>query len=328
MAVTIPTDFKIYNAFVQSSFIEGISQNVAAFNAASNGAINLTTDQLIGDYKQIAAFGKLVDAEIISDRDKNAVTAVTPAALSSIEDVIPYLPSRYGPYESTRSAFLDIGKSPEEFSMLLGQQLADYVSKDMLNTAIISTIAAVHGNATMEIGTGAAATVALKYTGIIDLMALYGDRLDDIACLVMRSKDYYALMGDNITAATIDSVAGQTFMNGTVATMGRPILVTDSPALLATGLAADDSGAVLALTTGAITCIQDSDMYVESQTNLLKENITITWQGEGQYGIDIKGYAYDKTVAVTRAAIGTTANWSKIVTSDKNTAAGVLLTLK
>ncbi len=118
-------------------------------------------------------------------------------------------------------------------------------------------------------------------------------------------------------------------MHGTTATMGKPVWVTDLEALSAGhGAAAADSGAVLALTKGAITVIQDSDFYVENQTTLLKENITITWQGEGQYGVDLKGYAYDKTKAVTRASLLTTANWTKIVVSDKNTLGGVLFTTK
>ncbi len=328
MAITVPTDFKVYNAFVQSGFIEGIAENIEGFGAGSNGAIMVTVDSLIGDYKQVAAFGKLSEDDIINDRDKSATGAVVPAALTSIEDIIPYLPSRYGPYETTRSAFLDIGKSPEEFSTMLGRELASYVTKDMLNVSLLSSVAAIHGNLPMEIGSGSEATAALTYTGIIDLQALYGDQLSSIACLVMRSKDYYSLMKDNITAATIDSVAGQTFMNGTTATMGKPVWITDLPALDGgTGAVADDSGVVLALTKQAITVIQDSDFYVENQTTLLKENITITWQGEGQYGVDLKGYAYDKTVAVTRTSLKTTANWSKIVVSDKNTLGGILLTL-
>jgi len=329
MAITIPTDFKVYNAYVQTGFIEGIAENIAGFGAGSNGGINVTVEGLIGDYKQVAMFGKLAEDEIINDRDKNSVTAVTPSSLDSIEDIIPYLPSRYGPYETTRSAFLDIGKSPEEFSTLLGRELASYVTKDMLNTGLGTAMAAVNGNAAMTIGHGSVGAAALDYAKLIDLMALYGDQLDSIACFAMRSKDYYALMKGNITAATIDSVAGQTFMHGTTATMGKPVWVTDLSALSAGhGAAAADSGAVIALTKNAITVIQDSDFYVENQTALLKENITIQWQGEGQYGVDLKGYAYDKTKAVTRASLLTTANWTKIVTSDKNTLGGVLFTTK
>jgi len=329
MATTIPTDFKVYNAYVQTGFIEGIAENIEGFGQGSNGAVNVTVEGLIGDYKQVAMFGKLSEDEIISDRDKTALGDVVPSKLTSIEDIIPYLPSRYGPYQTTRSAFLDIGKSPEEFSTLLGRELASYVTKDMLNTGLKTALAAVNGNAPMVIGHGSAGATALSYDKLIDLMALYGDQLSSIACFAMRSKDYYSLMKGNITAATIDSVAGQTFMHGTTATMGKPVWVTDLDALdTAAGAAAGDSGAVMALTANAITIIQDSDFYVENQTTLLKDNILITWQGEGQYGVDLKGYAFDKTKDVTRASVTTTANWSKIVVSDKNTLGGVLLTTK
>ncbi|RLA73559.1 MAG: hypothetical protein DRG30_06175 [Epsilonproteobacteria bacterium] len=112
--------------------------------------------------------------------------------------------------------------------------------------------------------------------------------------------------------------------------MGVPILITDSPALLATGAAADDSGAVLALTRDAITLAAGNDMYVRSEIQLLKKNILINWQGEANYTLRVKGYTYDKAAdagGITRAAAADATKWSKNVTSLKNSAGGVLLTL-
>ena len=297
-------------------YLEKLAQNVEGFNANSNNAINLTTASLVGNYKEVAFFKELAQADLIHDRDKNSVTAVTPAKMTQLEDVIPYLPSRFGPYETTRSAFLDIGKSPEEFSMMLGEALADAVMKDMLDTSFKALIGAVQGLAgeVMTVGAGAAGTATLSYDTMIDGMGLYGDKLDEIACFVMRGKDYYGLMKGNVVAATIDSVAGATLNTGSVATLGKPVLVMDSPSLVGTGAAADDSGVVLALTANAITCIADDDFYLTTEQTLGKENITIMWQGESQYGIDLKGYAYDKTVPVTRAAITAGANWDKVAT--------------
>ena len=332
MATTTPSDFKIYPEWVQSGYIEKLAQNVDGFNASSNNAINLTTSMLVGNYKEIAFFKELAQADLINDRDKNSVTAVTPAEMTQLEDVIPYLPSRFGPYETTRSAFLDIGKSPEEFSQLLGGSLADAVMKDMLDVSIGALISGIQDADTMTVGAGAAGTAVLSYDSMIDGMALFGDRLDEIACFVMRSKDYFGLMKGNITAATIDSVAGATLNAGSVATLGKPVLVLDSPALVADGLGANDSGAVLALTTNAITCIADDDFYITTKEELGKDNITIMWQGESQYGVDLKGYVYDKAIGtgasggIIRADI-TGANWTQIASSTQNTAGGLLLTL-
>ncbi len=317
----------------QSGYIEKLAQNVEGFNANSNNAINLTTSMLVGNYKELAFFAELAQADLISDRDKNSVSEATPAEMTQLEDVIPYIPSRFGPYETTRSAFLDIGKSPEEFSALLGGALADAVMKDMLDTSFNALIEAIQDDDAMTIGAGSAGTATLSYDTMIDGMALFGDRLDNIACFVMRAKDYYGLMKGNITAATIDTVAGATLNAGTVATLGKPVLVMDSPSLdLGKGSTADDSGCVLALTTNAITCIADDDFYLESQTVLGKENITIIWQGESSYGIDLKGFAFDKTKSVaggvTRAIVTTAGNWSQIATSTKNLAGGLILTKK
>jgi hypothetical protein len=328
MATTVPNDFKVYTEWVQSGYLEKLAQNVNGFNANSNNAINLTTASLLGNYKEIAFFKELAQSDLINDRDKNSTTAVTSAKMTQLEDIIPHLPARFGPYETTRSAFLDIGKSPEEFSALLGEALADAVMADMLNTSIGSLIAAIQKTDAMTVNAGAAAATVLSYDTMIDSMGKYGDRLDSIACFVMRSQDYYGLMKGNVVAATIDSIAGATLNTGSVATLGKPVLVTDSPALLGKGAAADDSGAVLALASNAITCIGDDDFYLETKTVLGKENITIIWQGESQYGVDLKGYAYDKTKAVNRPEIAKAANWTQIATNVKNTAGVLLLTKK
>ena len=329
MATTLSSGFTIYNEWVQLGFLERIAQNINGFNANSNNAINLTTQDLVGDFSEEAFFAEIATAKMIFDRDKNGIGAVTPEALGDIETVIPQLPTRFGPFQSTRQAFLDKGKSPEEFSRLLGVALADNQMADMLNTGIAAFVAAVQHGGKMVVGGGSAGAASLSYTSLIDGMALYGDRIDEIACFVMRGKDYFGLMAGNVTAATIDSVAGATLNAGGVATFGKPVLVTDSPALLATGAAAKDSGAVLALTKNAITVAAGNDLYVESQTELLKENILINWQGEGNYTLRLKGYSFDKALAaggITRdnAADGT--KWTQNVTSEKNSGGGVIIT--
>ena len=330
MATTVPNDFVIYNEWVISGYLERIAENINGFNANSNNGIVLTTASLLGNYKETSFFKELAQADLIHDRDKNSTTTVQAAKMAAVETVVPYLPSRYGPYETTRSAFLDLGKSPEEFSALLGVALADAVMKDMLDTSFKALIAATQAipSEPMTVGAGSAATAGLTYDGFIDGMSKYGDRLDEIAVFVMRSKDYYAVMKNNITAATIDSVAGATLNQGSVATLGKPVLVMDNESLLGKGAAADDSGVVLALTQGAITCIADDDFYITTKEELKKENITITWQGESQYGLRLKGFGYDKTKTINRTELAKGANWAKKVTSTKNLAGAVILTKK
>jgi len=321
--ITTPNDFVIYNEWVQSGYLEKLSENVNGFNANSNGGIVLTTAALLGNYKETAFFKELAQADLIHDRDKNSTATVTAAKMEATEEVVPYLPSRYGPYETTRSAFLDIGKTPEEFSSLLGQALADAVMKDMLDTSFAATIGAVtSNNAAYVVGDK---TKGMTYNGFIDGMAAFGDKLDNIAVFVMRSTDYFNLMRDNITAATIDTIAGQTLREGSVATMGKPVLIMDNDTLTNV---AKDGGVVLALAKGAITCIADDGVYITTKEGLLKENITITWQGESQYGLKLMGYGYDKTKTITRTEIVKGTNWSKTVSSAKNTGAVVIETKK
>ena len=329
MATGTRQDFIIFNDWVQTGYLERIAQNVHGFNANSNNAINLTTESLVGDYREQAFFKELAQDDLVQDRDTTKTTVVTPAKMITVDDVIPYLPRRFGPYEQTRDAFVRSGRSPEEFSQKLGEALADAVMADMLNVSFAAILSALEGNQTMVAASGSAGAAVLSYDGMIDGMALFGDRLDEVACFVMRSADYFGLMKGNVIAATIDSVAGATLNTGSVATLGKPVLVTDSPTLIAKGAAAGDSGAVLALTANAITCIAAEDFYLETKTILGKENIILQWQGESQWGLDLKGYSYDKTkTPITKASLGLAANWSKNVTSDKNTGAALILTKK
>ena len=325
---TVPNDFVIYNDWLHSGYLERIAENVEGFNANSNSAIILTTESLLGNYRETSFFKELAQSDLIHDRDKNDLTSVTSAKMLAVETVVPYLPSRFGPYETTLSAFNDIGESPERFSELLGQALADAVMKDMLDVSFKAIIGATQGIAgeTMTVGAGAAGTAALTYEGFIDGMAAWGDKLDEVACFVMRSKDYYGVMKGNITAATIDSIAGATLNAGTVATMGKPVLVMDNASLVAKGLADGDSGCVLALTTSAITCIADDNMVIKTEDVLGQANLIIKWQGESQFGIKLKGFGFDKTKTIDRTTLAVGANWAQKVTSTKNLGAAVIIT--
>ncbi|MEM8495225.1 MAG: major capsid protein, partial [Planctomycetota bacterium] len=108
-------------------------------------------------------------------------------------------------------------------------------------------------------------------------------------------------------------------------TLGRPIIVTDSPVLYTD--ATRDSYSVLGLTPMAAECVvsESDDLLIERVGG--NENITYRYQWEGAWTAKVKGYAYQTTAGTnpTDATLALTSSWSKVVTDDKDTA-GVILT--
>ena len=82
---------------------------------------------------------------------------------------------------------------------------------------------------------------------------------------------------------------------------------------------------------GATRAINPSTMLTSNSMDTTgSENIKRTYQAEWSYNCGILGYAWDETAggkSPTDTAIGTSTNWKKIATSNKDTA-GVLLASK
>jgi len=66
MATTTASDFQIYDALFHSARVETIQQNVQAFNAASNGALQLAARDLQGDFAKESFF-----TETLTDSDND-----------------------------------------------------------------------------------------------------------------------------------------------------------------------------------------------------------------------------------------------------------------
>jgi len=310
------SDFVVNDELFSSVYLERLGQMTDAFNAASNGAITLTSQSKLGDFEKVSFFKQMSEAQMIKHRDPDSLSVLTPEKLEQLEKVNVKLNRTIGPVENTLDSFKKIGQSGDLFTIKVAEAAAEASQADQLNTAITCLMGSIQSEAGMLSGDG---TTAIAYTDIADLLAKYGDQLGSIKLLAMHSSTYYSLMQTAI-GEKLWNVAGNSINNGANPTMGIPTLVTDSDAL---GMTLGKG--VLALTEGAIRVVDSETATAEVQRVLGKANITMLYQGESAYNIDVKGYSYDVVAGVspTNTVLADPTTWNKSATELKATAGAI-----
>lgn len=310
------SDFKIYHEEFYAGMSESVEQNVDGFNAASNGAISLTAARRKGDFEKESFFKQV--GNLVTRRDVTSVAAVADTALTQDEIARVKINQKIGPVANTLDSWRKIGTDWSEMSFILGQQVGLAVAQEMLNTTLAALVAAIGGYGATGVYDGTAGTAT--HTGLVNTMQLYGDQAGRVRMWVMHSKPYFDLVKSSI-AEKIFEVAGYTIWSGDTPTLGRPVLVTDSPSLITTG--APDNYHILALTGGAASVVESEEREVYSEVVTGTENILGRVQGEYAYNLGIKGYTWDVAnggANPSAAAVATASNWDRPMTSFKSTA--------
>jgi hypothetical protein len=135
---------------------------------------------------------------------------------------------------------------------------------------------------------------------------------------VMNGTAYHKLIGLNLANAATLFKADNVLI---VDILGKPVIVTDAPALYATGT--PNLLKVLSLASGGIVVSDGSDIITNADTSNGKERIETTFQADYTFGLGLKGYTWDQTnggKSPTDAELATGTNWDKTVTSIKHTA--------
>lgn len=309
MATTVNSDMIVYNQLAQTAYLERIQDNLNVFNAASSNAIRFVSKAIQGDLSKESFYkvgGSLVH------RDVNSTAAVTGSKIAAGEMVGVKTPWKYGPYESTSEQFKRRARSPEEFAMLVGEDLADAAMAGRLNYAKTALMAAIGGNAAMN-ASAVLATDGKK--SLTKLLRTMGDQSGRIAIMAMSSSTYFDFV-DNAMDAKVYEEAGVVIYGGLPGTLGKPVLVSDQ----------FTDGKVMGLQAGAVTITESQAPEFAVYPIYTQENLAIAARAEGTYNIELLGYSWDETKGInpTLAALGTAANWKKYATSNKNTAGGLL----
>lgn len=309
MPTTVNTDVVIYNETVQTAYFERIQDNLAVFNENSRAAIGLNSEMVEGDLK-LKSFYKLGGK--IGARDVNSSSTVNGSKIGMDEQVGVKSPWKYGPYETTEEAFKRRAKSPEEFSMLIGEDMGDAVLDGWVDYALAALEGAISSNTDMVV-TGDLATDGKKV--LTKGLRTMGDKFGMVAIWVMDSSAYFDIVDQAIDNKVYEE-AGVVVYGGTPGTLGKPVLVTDKcPA-----------NKIFGLQSGAALITESQAPGVRSYEINTQENLGIGYRGEGTVNVEVMGYSWKTKTNInpTVATIGTASNWKKVATDNKATAGFII----
>ena len=317
----MPFDLQVFNKQTYSAMTEVVDQQVQLFNAASGGTLVLAAGQNQGDFSLDASFKQI--AGLVRRRNAYGSGAVTAKRLEHLLNVSVKVAAGTPPIEFEKQQYTWILQNPELAAIKIGEQLAIAQVQDQLNAGIRALVAATSGNAAVvHDGTAATPTFRVLNKG----SALFGDRAGSLRAWLLHSTVLHSLYDNALTNAE------QLFSFGTVNVMrdafGRLFVVTDSDALINPG--ATPTYNTLGLVEGAGIVQPNGDFHAILQDTAGGENIKTTYQAEWTYNVGLKGYAWDIAAggkSPTDVALGTSTNWDKVATSNKDTA-GVLVKTK
>ena len=315
-------DFKVYPELFFSGYNEILQQNGQVFNANSNNTMRFEVRGIQGEFSQ-ASFYKVIEG-LVQERDPSSLAPVESKKLEQGELVSPKLNRRIGPIRNTMDSFKKISRDPEEFSFVLGQQYAQEQLLDLVNTATLSTVTAIETVSPLVTDATGLASPGIRAEYLIRAMSKFGDKAQRVNAWVMHSGAYHTLM-ENQAATGYTNVSDVIIYGGAPGTLGKPVIVTDSPALTIVDVNGDVVGYnILGLTENGVVLTESEDRYITSKEELGRENIIMIIQGEAAMNISVKGFSYVGGANPSNTALATGANW-EFQMHDPKLAAGVLL---
>jgi hypothetical protein len=310
------SNMKVFNEYLYNPTIETLAQMVEKFNAASRGAIRLSTQGFTGDFKLEAMFKSLHSAQRRVNR-YNTNGTISATNLEQIQMNSVKVAGGFGPIAFEPGQLTWILQNEAQAVEVISRNLAEAIMRDMLNSGIAAAVGAIEAQTsatTFDTGTG-----PITFRDINKAHAKFGDMSQAIVADIMDGTAYHNLVDSALTNAE------RLFQSDNILVLdvlGKAVVVTDSPALRETGTGADQK--VLSLVTDGVIVHDAGDLITNIETNNGKARIETTMQADYTFGIGLKGYAWDTTKkSPTDVEVATGANWTKVATSIKHTA-GVL----
>lgn len=314
------SDMKVFNDYVKKTTIETLAQAIDKFNAASAGAIRLTTQGIDGDFLHESMWAGLHSAQRRVDRyasnDAQSATALSQKQIDSVK-----VAGGFGPILWEPAQLSWIQKSPEEALEVISRNLSEAILSDQLNTAIAALVAAIANNSAAV--NDVSATAGISYSAINAAQAKFGDASGRLVAQVMNGATYHGLIGANLANAATLFKAGDVTV---VDILNKAVIVTDAPALYSAVVASPAAPAknrVLSLADSALIVSDGSDLITNIATTNNKQRIETTFQADYSFGLTMKGYTWDVAnggKSPTDAEIATGSNWDVSANSVKGTA--------
>lgn len=313
------TNMVVFNEYVKEATYETLGQMIEKFNGASNGTIILANQNFEGDFFERSMYTALHASRRRVDRYA-ANSAASATNLSQLKDSGVKVAGGFGPIVWEPSQLSWIQANEAQAIALISQQLSESILQDQLNTVIACLVAAISNQAAAKNDVSAltAGAGALNYGALNGAHAKYGDRSQSLVAQVMNGAAYHKLIDKNLANAP------QLFQaqNVTIVDiLGKPVVVTDAPALYAAGT--PNKFNVLSLTSGAATIMDGSSVETNIERVNGKQRIEASFQADYDFSVMLKGYTWDTAnggKSPTDAELATGSNWDLVVTDIKNSA--------
>lgn len=308
------SNMQVYNDEIVGTTIELLGQKTDQFNAASGGAIVLSSAAFRGDFSRESFFNQIASARRRVDRYA-AQAAVTPTALTQGEHVGVKVAGGFGPVIFEPSQMTYLNEDPASAIRAISEGFSDALLQDQLNTAVAAARAAVSGQAALVNDVSASAGLTLNVLN--NSHAKFGDRSQLLVTDVMTGAAWHKLVDKALTNSS------QLFASGNVLVvdiLGKRYVVSDIPALYVAGT--PNKSYVLSVVANGIIVDNASDIIANMETKNGNTRIETTWQADYTFGLKLKGYSWDVTnggKSPTDAELATASNWDKAVTENKHT---------
>lgn len=308
------SDMKVYNDDIVGTTIELLGQKTDQFNAASGGAIVLSTASWRGDFSRESFFNQIASAKRRVDRYAT-IASQAATALTQGEHVGVKVAGGFGPVLFEPAQMTWLNEDPASAIRAISEGFSDALLADQLNTAVGAAVAAVSGQAALV--NDVSTTVGLSLNVLNNSHAKFGDQSQLLITDIMTGAAYHTLVDKALTNANQLFVAGNVMV---VDVLGKRYVISDIPALYEAGT--PNKTKVLSVVANGIIVDNASDIISNIDTSNGNTRIQTTWQADYSFGLKLKGYSWDVAnggKSPLDAELFTAANWDKAVAENKHT---------
>jgi len=305
---------KVYNDDIVGTTIELLGQKTDQFNAASGGAIVLSTASWRGDFSRESFFNQIASAKRRVDRYA-AIASQAATALTQGERVGVKVAGGFGPVLFEPAQMTWLNEDPASAIRAISEGFSDALLADQLNTAVGAAVAAVSGQTALV--NDVSATAGLSLNVLNNSHAKFGDQSQLLVTDIMTGAAYHTLVDKALTNANQLFVAGNVMV---VDVLGKRYVISDIPALYEAGTT--NKTKVLSVVANGIIVDNASDIISNIDTSNGNTRIQTTWQADYSFGLKLKGYSWDVAnggKSPLDAELFTAANWDKAVAENKHT---------
>jgi len=320
MAIGDSNNIIIRPEFFNAGLRETLDQNVEVFNANSGGALELITEQSTSDFQKTRFVDRFEN--LSKRRDDTSLADKNPQELTQSDDIDVRVKRGTEPIAQTIDSLRDADLSREEMSVLIGNQAGEDVAKDYTDTALLCLVAALSNQSDVYVDKSSSASNTLNHTRMNDALAAFGDRRQAINVMIMHSKAFNDLVGNNISSSG-DQTEFATIYQESPGSFQRIVVVTDSESLVNTDgvTTGTDSYNTVLLQEMAFEVQETRTLRMYEELKTGKENVYVEMQGEHDFTLSMKGFSWDETNGgrnPTDSALGTGSNWDPVVDNYKD----------